>query len=54
MVDFVRLNRLFREEFKVQCFHCKGKKGQTINKKNEAWASCPTCGASLDRMNRVK
>lgn len=41
------------EEFIVQCFHCKGKKGRIIKKKGKVWASCPNCGASLDVMNRV-
>ena len=42
------------EEFEVQCFHCKGKKGRTVKKKGRAWAFCSSCGAALDIVNRVK
>lgn len=44
---------LVLQEFIVQCFHCKGKKGRTIKPKGKIWVFCPNCGAGLDIMNKV-
>jgi hypothetical protein len=45
---------LAESDFEVQCFWCRGKKGRTVVKKGTHWVLCPSCGASLDIMNRVR